>query len=60
MRGKDHVRYYLSGRLGRERRKNIEGIGTELAGSDYQGDAAVYHRLPLKPLSPAGADLRRV
>lgn len=40
VRGKDvigHARHYLGGLLGRQRRKNIECIGTHVGGSDYQG-----------------------
>jgi SRSO17 transposase len=32
-----HARHYLSGLLGRERRKNIERIEADVAGSNYQG-----------------------
>ena len=40
VRGKDvsgHARHYLTGLLGRERRKNIERIESDVAESDYQG-----------------------
>ena len=32
-----HARHYLSGLLGTQRRKNIETIGNDVSGSDYQG-----------------------
>jgi SRSO17 transposase len=32
-----HARHYLSGLLGTQRRKNIEVIGQDVKGSDYQG-----------------------
>lgn len=32
-----HARHYLSGLLGAQRRKNIETIGEDVKGSDYQG-----------------------
>lgn len=32
-----HARHYLSGLLGTQRRKNIEVIGEDVAGSNYQG-----------------------
>jgi len=32
-----HARHYLSGLLGTQRRKNIEVIGEDVRGSDYQG-----------------------
>jgi SRSO17 transposase len=32
-----HARHYLSGLLGTQRRKNIETIGEDVGGSDYQG-----------------------
>lgn len=32
-----HARHYLSGLLGTQRRKNIETIGQDVEGSDYQG-----------------------
>ena len=32
-----HAHHYLSGLLGKERRKNIETIENDVAGSDYQG-----------------------
>ncbi len=32
-----HARHYLSGLLGTQRRKNIEVIGEDVKGSDYQG-----------------------
>lgn len=32
-----HARHYLSGLLGTQRRKNIEAIGEDVKGSDYQG-----------------------
>jgi SRSO17 transposase len=32
-----HARHYLSGLLGTQRRKNIEVIGQDVRGSDYQG-----------------------
>ena len=32
-----HARHYLTGLLGTERRKNIEAIEGDVAGSDYQG-----------------------
>lgn len=37
MNGVTHARHYLSGLLGKERRKNIETIENDVAGSDYQG-----------------------
>jgi len=40
VRGKDvgaHARHYLSGLLGKERRKNIERIESDVPESDYQG-----------------------
>jgi SRSO17 transposase len=40
VRGKDvslHARHFLSGLLGAQRRKNIERIEGDVAGSDYQG-----------------------
>ncbi len=40
VRGKNvsgHARHYLTGLLGRERRKNIERIESYVAESDYQG-----------------------
>jgi len=37
MNGVQHARHYVSGLLGRQRRKNIESIGHDVAGSDYQG-----------------------
>lgn len=33
----DHARHYLSGLTGTQRRKNIETIENDVAGSDYQG-----------------------
>ncbi|MEN9636115.1 MAG: superfamily endonuclease, partial [Verrucomicrobiota bacterium] len=39
VRGKDvvrHARHYLSGLLGKERRKNIERIEADVAESDYE------------------------
>ena len=33
----DHARHYLSGLLGKERRKNIGRIETDVAESDYEG-----------------------
>lgn len=37
MNSVDHARYYLSGLLGTQRRKNIEVIEQDVVGSDYQG-----------------------
>ncbi|MEX2579761.1 MAG: IS701 family transposase, partial [Verrucomicrobiales bacterium] len=37
MNGVTHARHYLSGLLGKQRRKNIETIENDVAGSDYQG-----------------------
>ena len=37
MHSVDHARHYLSGLLGVQRRKNIETIHNDVAGSDYQG-----------------------
>lgn len=37
MNGVEHARHYVSGLLGTVRRKNIETIGNDVAGSDYQG-----------------------
>ena len=33
----EHARHYLSGLLGKERRKNLERIEADVAGSDYEG-----------------------
>ena len=37
MNGVTHATDYLSGLLGKERRKNIETIENDVPGSDYQG-----------------------
>jgi SRSO17 transposase len=37
MNSVEHARHYLSGLLGKQRRKNIETIENDIPGSDYQG-----------------------